>query len=207
MFGRRSLFSRLLLLALSLSISVIGVAGGCATTTLYPPTNPVEPRIVFLIDHGRHSSLVITRSNGALVRYAYGDWRYYADQDISIPAGAAALFWSTPATLARAELFGPPELSVLRSQLKVSVQSIYAFEVTGSDADRVAEQLDELHILGESDHQYVPAYDMTFAPHPVPYRWFNNSASAVASWVEDMGVKVEGPRLFASWRVAEETTR
>ena len=193
-----------------MSLWAVGLAlvlSNCATTTLHPPADPADPRAVFLIDHGRHTSLVISRSDGELIRYAYGDWRYYADQDTSLTSGAAALFWPTPSTLARAQLSGPPELAVLRGQLRVGVQEIYVFDVSGADADRVAEQLDELHLRGEPDHQYVAAYDMTFAPHPTPYTWFNNSASVLASWLEDMGVEVEGPRLFASWRVADKPTR
>ena len=207
MFATWSFSSRFRLLAVSLSISVIALLAGCATTTINPPADPVEPRVVFLVDHGRHSSLVISRSDGQLVRYAYGDWRYYADQDTRLISGASALFWPTPATLARAELSGPPELDVLRGQLRVGVQDIHVFDVSGGDADRVAEQLDALHLEGESDHQYVAAYDMTFAPHPTPYTWFNNSASVLTRWLEDMGVKVHGPRLFASWRVVHQTAR
>ena len=207
MFAIFSFFSKLRFLAISLAMSVIALAAGCATTTLHPPAEPVDPRVVFLVDHGRHSSLVISRSDGELVRYAYGDWRYYADQDTSLASGAAALFWPTPSTLARAEISGPPELAVLRGQLRVGVQEIYVFDVSGGDADRVTERLDALHLEGEKDHQYVSAYDMTFAPHPTPYTWFNNSASVLASWLEDMGVEVEGPKLFAFWRVTEVTTR
>jgi len=181
--------------------SVALFLSGCVTTVLTPPENPDNPRTVVLIDHGRHSSLVISTDGGELVRYAYGDWRYYADQDTSIASGAAALFWPTPATLARGELDGPADVDTLRGQLRVGVQEIYVFEVAGVDADRVAHYLDELHLDGVADHTYVSAYDMTFAPHPTPYTWFNNSASILAGWVEELGVAVEGPRLFASWRV------
>lgn len=191
------------IVCLSLSLSAMTFFAGCVTTTLYPPTDPEDPRAVFLIDHGRHSSLVISRLDGNLVRYAYGDWRYYADQDTGLASGAGALFWPTPATLARAELDGPPQLDSLRGQLRVGIEEIHVFEVSGGDADRLAEELDALHAEGKSVHQYVDAYDMTFAPHPDPYIWFNNSASVVASWLESMEVEVDGPALFASWRVAE----
>jgi hypothetical protein len=180
---------------------------GCVTTVLTPPQNPDNPRTVFLIDHGRHSSLVISTDGGELVRYAYGDWRYYADQDTSIASGAAALFWPTPATLARGELKGPADVDTLRGQLRVGVQEIHVFEVAGVDADRVAQYLDELHLDGVADHTYVAAYDMVFAPHPEPYTWRNNSASVLADWVEEMGVEVRGLGLVASWEVATPEAR
>ena len=202
-----SVSRHVLALAVGVLIGTSSFVTSCITTTLQPPADPVNPRAVFLIDHGRHSSLVISRSDGELVRYAYGDWRYYADQDTSLASGAAALFWPTPATLARAELNGPAEIEVLRGQLRVGVQDIHVFDVSGEAADRVAAELDSLHVQGVLEHQYVPAYDMTFAPHPTPYTWLSNSASVLASWLEQMGVEVEGPQLFASWRVAEVSTR
>ena len=192
---------------LLLAVSAVTVAEGCVTTTLHPPVDTEEPRTVFLVDHGRHSSLVIGRSDGDLVRYAYGDWRYYADQDTSLASGAAALLWPTPATLARAQLDGPVEVEVLRGQLRVGVHAIYVFEVAGSNADRVIEELDTLHLEGEAAHQYVAAYDMTFAPHPDPYTVLNNSASVLAGWLESLGVEVDGPALVASWRVGDQAPR
>jgi hypothetical protein len=180
---------------------------GCVTTVLTPPQDPDNPRTVFLIDHGRHSSLVISTDGGELVRYAYGDWRYYADQDTSIASGAAALFWPTPATLARGELDGPVDVDTLRGQLRVGVQEIYVFEVAGVDADRVAQDLDKLHLDGVADHTYVSAYDMVFAPHPEPYTWRNNSASVLVGWMEEMGVEVRGLGLVASWAVVTPEAR
>jgi hypothetical protein len=181
--------------------SVAVFVSGCVTTTLDPPANPDNPRTVFLIDHGRHSSLVISTDDGELIRWAYGDWRYYADQDTSLSSGASALLWETPATLARGELHGPPELAVLLSQLRVGVEDTYGFEVSGADADLLLVELDDLFIRGASGHQYVAAYDMTFSPHPEPYTWRNNSATMIGRWMSQLGVEVTGWSLVASWKV------
>lgn len=191
----------------AVTVAVALFLSGCGTTLLYPPTDPVEPRVVFLIDHGRHSSLAISGDDGRLTRYAYGDWRYYADQDTSVASGVAALLWPTPATLARGELAGPPDVDTLRSQLRVGIEHIYVFEVAGEDADRVMGILDNIHTEGQEDHQYVPAFDMVFAPHPEAYTWRNNSASVVATWMDNLGVDVRGPALLASWRVVNEQTQ
>lgn len=174
---------------------------GCVTTTLYPPDTPVHPRTVFLIDHGRHTSLVMATDAGDLVRYAYGDWRYYADQDTRLRTGVAALLWPTAGTLARSQLDGPADLEVLRSQLRVGVEAVWKFEVAGGDVDRLRRALDEVHESGAASHQYVAAYDMTFAPHPEPYTWINNSATMISRWVEQLGVEVDGWGMVASWEV------
>ena len=44
------------------------------------------------MDHGRHASLVVATPGGDLVRYAYGDWRYYVQRDTGMDSALAALF-------------------------------------------------------------------------------------------------------------------
>jgi len=157
--------------------------------------------VVFVVDHGRHTSLVLVTDAGDMVRYAYGDWRYYADQDTRLRSGVAALFWRTPSTLARRELAGPPEETVLLTRLRVGVQTIHLLEVRGADADRLRAELDALHVQGAERHQYVALYDLVFAPHPEPYTWRNNSAIKIGEWLEELGVEVKGPALVSRWEV------
>lgn len=188
-----------------LEITLIGILllflSGCGTTYLQPPADPPDPRAVFVVDHGRHTSLVLVTDAGDMVRYAYGDWRYYADQDTRLRSGVAALFCRTPSTLARRELAGPPEETILLARLRVGVQTIHLLEVRGADADRLRAELDALHAQGVDRHQYVAVYDLVFAPHPEPYTWRNNSATKIGAWLEELGVKVKGPALLSRWEV------
>lgn len=188
----------------NLALVVAGVLlllSGCGTTYLHPPTDPPEPRTVFLVDHGRHTSLVLATDTGDMVRYAYGDWRYYADQDTRLRAGFAALFWPTPATLARRELMGPPEPAVLLARSRVGVQALYPLEVAGSAADRLRADLDAVHAQGADRHLYVPDYDLVFAPHPQPYTWRHNSATVIGQWLRALDVEVSGLALVSNWSV------
>ena len=50
---------------------LVVLLGGCTTTVVVPPA-PEQPRAVFLLDHGRHATLVLETAEGGLVRYAYG---------------------------------------------------------------------------------------------------------------------------------------
>jgi hypothetical protein len=193
-------------LVFTLSVFFILVLSGCGTTTLKPPTNPPDPRTVFVLDHGRHTSLVVTTDAGDLVRYAWGDWRYYADQDTRLRTGAAALFCGTPSTLARRELVGPAEAAALVAQLRVGVQMIHVLQVDGADADRLRAELDALHAKGADRHRYVAVYDLVFAPYPEPYTWRNNSTTKIAEWLDAMGVEVSGPALVARWQVVAPET-
>lgn len=187
----------------SLAASLILLASVFVPTTVTAAKDLNDPRQVFLIDHGTHSSIAIETAAGDMVRYAYGDLRYYATRDTSLASGAAAVLTTTPATLGRAELVGPATTANLRRQLVVLVDTIYPLEVESAQADRLMRKLDQLHQAGAAKHISVPAYGLVFAPHPDDYTWYRNSSSVIAGWLEEMDVAVFGWRLLANWRLAE----
>jgi hypothetical protein len=186
----------------SLAAALTLLASALAPTTVTTPKNLTDARQVFLIDHGTHSSIAIETAAGDMVRYAYGDLRYYANRDTSLASGAAAVLIATPATLGRAELEGPAHTDNLRRQLVVLVDTIYPLEVEAAQADRLMGKLDQLHQAGAAEHISVPAYGLIFAPHPDDYIWYRNSSSVIAGWLEEMDVAVFGWRLLANWRLA-----
>ena len=81
---------------------------GCATVVVAPAA-PEDPVPAFLLDHGGHASLVLPAEKGRLVRYAYGDFSWYALGRTGPGTGLAALAGGTPAALGRGELAGPAE--------------------------------------------------------------------------------------------------
>jgi hypothetical protein len=185
----------------AVALSGLLVLSAFTPTVLFPPEELADPRTVLVVDHGTHSSIAIETSSGDMVRYAYGDFRYYAFRDTSLGSGAAALLWPTPATLGRKELDGPVTKENLEQQLRVVVEIIYELEVEADAADKVILSLDEMHERGAAEHVDVPAYGLVFAPHPADYYWGNNSSSVIAGWLREMGVRVFGWGLIASWRV------
>jgi len=188
-----------------LALTLIGLLflSAFTPTVLFPSSSVADQRSVFVIDHGTHSSLAIETSSGEMLRFAFGDMRYYATRDTSLGSGAAALFWPTPSTLGRGELLGPASIEKLQSQLRVVVEVIYQLEVPSSKADELISKLDAIYFAGEQDHIAVPAYGLVFAPHPDSYFWVNNSSSVIAGWLRELGVRVFGWGLIASWRVVE----
>ena len=187
---------------MGLTLIVLLFLSAFTPTLLIPPSSETDQRSVFVIDHGTHSSLAIETSAGDMLRFAYGDLRYYAKRDTSLSSGAAALLWPTPSTLGRGELSGPASKENLASQLRVVVEIIYELEVPSSKADGLISKLDAIYFAGETDHIAVDVYGLVFAPHPDSYFWANNSSSIIAGWLRDMGVGVFGWGLLASWRVA-----
>src|SRR5690606_11035833 len=86
-------------------VAVAFLLGGCAVTVV-PPANPVEPSPAYILDHGRHASLVVVDSSGRPVRYAFGRPDREND-DIGFFRGLAALLASNGGTLGRRVLPGP----------------------------------------------------------------------------------------------------
>jgi hypothetical protein len=186
------------LLAISSSLLLISIL---VPTSVTAPKSPSNPRVVFLIDHGTHSSLAIETSAGQMLRYSYGDLRYYAKRDTSLASGAAAILWPTPATLGRGELRGPISEESLRDQLVVVVEQIYTLEVAGDKADQLVAKLDGIYLEGLKKHVSVPAYGLIFAPHPTDYFLTSNSSTMVGVWLRELGVGVFGWSLISSWNV------
>jgi hypothetical protein len=171
------------------------------TTRILPPIGVQDPVTVFLLDHGRTPSLVIPEPSGGMVRYAYGDWRWYALADTGIWNGIAALFWPTRGTLGRLPMQGPVTLSSIDQQLTVPSENVYLIVVERQAAFQLQQELDRIY----QDHAHTlihnEAYELHFVHHPRSYTYFNNSNHAVARWLRSMGCRVIGPAFASRWRV------
>lgn len=183
------------LLALSAS------AAGC-TNSLTPPPAPASPVPALLLDHGRHASLVLPRSDHGTVRYSFGDWRYYAEADTGLRSGMKALFWPTSSALGRRELEAEPEETALRGALGVVAETVLTLQVEEERAGALRTRLDSLFLEGrEEAFHYNAAYDLEFARHPATYWFGHNSNQVLAEWLRELGISVEGLALFSSWKV------
>jgi hypothetical protein len=190
---------RWLLLALA-----AGVVGACAATYVVDPPQVASPATkapVAVVDHGRHSSLVIGQPDGRMVRYAYGDWRWYAEGDTGAAQGYAALFKETPAALGRRVLPGPLTAEALRRQLRVGFEHALLLEVDAEAARRLVAKLDAIAEAGRDRMLTNAEVDLDFFPHPVPYTEAHSSNRVVAGWLRELGAKVEGDGLIADWRL------
>ena len=172
--------------------------------TLLTTQNGIQnPRQVFLIDHGTHTSLAIETRDQTLIRYAYGDKNYYAKRDTSLASGANALLIPPPAVLAREELKATAEVESIIDALPVVVQKVYHLQVEASRAEELISDLDGIYLKAGNELIEVPAYGLNFAPHPDNYYWANNSSTMIASWLRQMGIRTFCLGAIASWRVLE----
>lgn len=184
-----------------LLFAAVAATSAC-TTRLTPPPEPAVPVPVFLLDHGRHASLVLPGAGGGTVRYSYGDWRYYARGITGLRSGAAAVLWPTAAGLGRRELEAAPMELDIRLALRVGVDTVLAFRVEEGRVAALRARLDSLHAAGRERAQlYNATYDLEFAHHPRRYWLGHNSNQVVAAWLRELGVGTRGPAILSDWRV------
>ncbi|WP_018232580.1 hypothetical protein [Thioalkalivibrio thiocyanodenitrificans] len=185
----------------ALVILVVLWLAGCGTTVVIPPESPADPVPVFLLDHGRHTSLVLPVPDGTSVRYAYGDWRFYAERETGIGRALAAVLWPTESALGRRQLPGPATEEAVLAQVRVRVQEIHALSVEAVRAETLRMQLDawfETGLVLES-----PEVDLSFVAHPKPYTLRHNSNAVIADWLIELGAGVNRRPIWAGWRVED----
>ncbi len=181
------------------SLGGLVLLGGC-TTTIVPPVSPADPRPVFLLDHGRHTSLVLPHPNG-LVRYAYGDWRWYAQENTGPWQGIAALLWPTRGTLGRRVLPGPATEEGVRGSVRVVIEDLYELHVEAARVTALRDELEALFRANLASRTYSAASDLEFVHHPQAYSAFNNSNHMLVKWLTALGCETRGSGVFARWRL------
>lgn len=185
----------------AIGLVVLGLLAGCSTV-VQPPVRPMDPAPVFVLDHGRHTSLVVSTPDGRLVRYAYGDWRFYAEGRTSLGRAAAALVLITPGALGRGEFEGPPTSERVRSAVPLVIDSLYRIEVERASVEALRERLDAIFSAAERE-LYSPAALLLFVEHPRHYTLRHNSNRVIGNWLQELGCEVRGQRLLANWRVEQ----
>jgi hypothetical protein len=176
---------------------------GCGTTRIVPPPDPRDPVSVFVLDHGRHTSLVLPAPDGSLRRYAYGDWRFYAERDTGAASALAALLWPTPGALGYRDLPGPATAEAVRAQVGVMIVELHSLNVERERVDRLRTRLDA-RIAGAQRRLDTPEVDLVFIPYPTGYHLGHNSNQMLADWLVELGCEVSRRPVRAGWRIGEE---
>ncbi len=181
-------------------LGLVVLLGGCSTAVLAPPP-PEEPRPVFLLDHGRHSSLVLTTENDDLIRYSYGDWRFYALDDSGPWQGVSAVLRKTPAGLGRRAMPGPPTKENVFRHVLVGIEQLFILQAESTAVDSLRESLDSIYYSGVNTLVYNATFDLEFVRHPRDYTLAYSSNTAVAEWLTALGCEVSGRPILANWRL------
>lgn len=183
-----------------LLLATLLTLGGCGTTAIVPPSRPLDPVPVFVLDHGRHTSLVLTAADGSLHRFAYGDWRYYAERDTGLWSALAALLWPTPGALGHRLLPGPPTAEAVARQVRVAIRALHVLQVERQRAQALHARLQGI-IAAAPRRLEVPEVDLAFVPHPRDYSLAHNSNQAVADWLSELGCMVARRPVLSGWHI------
>jgi hypothetical protein len=175
---------------------------GCGFTVIPPPA-PADSAPVFLLDHGRHASLVLP-VDGGMVRYAYGDWDWYVLRQTGITQGSRALFGPSPAGLGRKKLDASPTPASVRRYVLVPIEKLFPLSSETDRVTRLRDRLDKIFTEAEDTARYNPAFDLEFVRHPEPYSMNHNSNTVVADWLREIGVEIRGNGPMSRWKVASE---
>lgn len=189
-----------ILAAFILSTIAITSCAGC-TTTIVPPRTVADPVSVYLVDYGRHPSIVLPRTQSALVEYTFGEWKWYAENETAGLSAARAMMVPTQGALGRRHIECKPH-----KPWTSDLGYLHVYEIT-VERDRAAAllaQLDERWEAGAEDARFNEHYDLVFVPDEQEYHFMNNSNPTVARWLEDIGCEVRGSALLSQWRIAEE---
>jgi hypothetical protein len=182
--------------------------GGCSAI-IVPPAAPERPLRAAILDHGRHSSLMLELPAGqGLVRYSYGDWDWYALGRTGVGQGSAALLWPTQAALGRRRFAAPavsdadvPAAAV--ALLRIPAEDAYWFP---ADEDRVralVAALEEIFAANMATKTYNATFDLEFVHYPASYTLTDNSNARVAEWATALGADIEGPVLLSAWELRQ----
>lgn len=190
-------------LTVLVAFGAAAIALTSCTTTVIPPPSPRQPVTVHLVDHGRTPSLVLPGEGNTLVRYAYGDWNYYALRKNDIWHGIAALFWPTRGALGRKTIEHTDSMAIMLDRFEIQPEHVLSIEGEREKAERLRQRLDEsFEAKGDTKIVNEP-YALDFVHHSRRYTGFYNSNHAVANWLRELGCEVRGPAMVSKWKIAK----
>lgn len=184
----------------AVAAALVGV-GGCAMR-ITPPAELEQAAVVFIVDYGYHASLLLPREDGQIREFAYGQWDWFAlKRDRWYNAVVLALL-PGQGTLGRRTLAGPAVRETVARQCPA--ERLIELRVEREQVLALLERLEREYESGLDTEIFNPFYDMWFVHHPRLYVWYHNCNTVLADWLEELGCRVEGTRLFARFELRGE---
>lgn len=181
-------------------ISFLPFALSC-TTRIEPPARLEKGEVIALLDHGHHSTLVLPTSQHGAVRFAYGDWQYYALNKSGVFRGFAALLWPSQAALGRRVLPGPLTRENLLRRIPEGVEGVLLFRVEARLIEEMIKELDGIYEANRESRVLNLVFDLEFVHYPGAYSIFRNSNRVIGEWLMKLGCKLRGGAWFSKWEM------
>lgn len=189
-----------MLLLAFVPIALLVALAGCSAR-IVPPPAPLDPVSVWVLDHGRHSSLLLPSEDG-INRYSWGDWQWYAEGVTGLRSGLNALFAPSASALGRQRMPGATDLRSALSRMSVGVADSTELHVEAEDAKRLRASLDARFDTA-TQRRYNADFDLLFIADPRPYSLADNSNRRVAEWLTELGCEIRGNPVLSGWRLAD----
>lgn len=170
------------------------------------PETVYQPREVQLLQHGRHSSLLLTAADQSRLRYSFGDWAWYVESDQSLASGSRALFKESKGALGRQIVAATTPGENLAAKVGVGIGKAYLFQVEAAQVDALLAALEQQFTASQSVPFYSAERHLSFVPHSRHYRYSYNSNHQAADWLRALGLQVQGDPAWGNWRVKETAT-
>jgi hypothetical protein len=182
-------------------VAVLLTTPMACTTTVRPPAHVEDPVEVVLLDHGRHSALALPGPDGGMIRYAYGDWHWYALGKADAWSALRALLWPSRSALGYRRLDPAATPSTIEQHVGVIVVARWSLTVERSEVEALRDQLE--HVIASARDEAIvnERFDLTFVPHHDAYCYFHNSNHVTAGWLRDLGCEVTGLAFSSSWKI------
>lgn len=185
---------------------VIALLAGCGATVL-APTAVQQPRLVYFLQHARHSTLLLTTADSSRIRYAYGDWAWYVEEKEGTLSGARALFWPSRSALGRAPLPPAQKGESLAQVIGVGVDRVHCLRLEADRVDGLLAELDADYRAGGEPPRFSATRGLYFVPHSRPYTLWHNSNQVTAGWLRALGADVRGSPALGAWEFIEPAGR
>ena len=184
------------------------------------PTDVEDPVAVYIVDYGRHGSILLPLTGEAvdpvsrttLREYAFGDWVYYAQNRDSFRDGARALLWRSEGTLGRRDLpgLGPasdeaPIEPAARIERQLGAERVLPLVVSGDAAAMLLDTLDHRFEAGRQSGEPLsnPVVGLDFVIDGQSYSLGRHCNHEVRDWLNAMGADARGTPLISEFQVVE----
>jgi hypothetical protein len=173
--------------------------GGCCSVVT-PPAIVADPTPVYVLDYGRHSSLVLPNAEGlGLVEFAYGEWEWFARGNDPWYRVPRVLFLPGEGTLGRREL--PPTAGAGALRESTRVEEVLEVRVERARVSELEARLEERHRSAEGAVVHNPETGLDFVHDDDRYWILHECNAAVVEWLRELGASVRGRSVVACFEV------